>query len=102
MGAVGELHTHTFTRTRTSRSLSCAHHSHLYYFMELGRKILDTVVITHAKKGVQTGLASAIQWIFNFYFMFAMPCACASRSSYALVMTLLGCVHRCRHEEQYK
>ena len=46
-----------------------------YYFMELGRKILDVVVITHAKGGVQTGLASAIQWAFNFVFMFVMPYA---------------------------
>jgi hypothetical protein len=49
----------------------------LYYFVELGRKILDCFVLGFAGGSMQTGVVTVIHWLFNIAFVYMMPCMCA-------------------------
>ena len=52
-----------------------------YYFVELGRKLLDCAVIAFARGSAQTGAGAVIHWLFAITFTFMMPYADAKSNS---------------------
>ena len=47
---------------------------YLYYFVELSRKMLDCFVLGFVGGATQTGVVTVIHALFNFAFVFMMPC----------------------------
>jgi hypothetical protein len=53
----------------------------LYYFVELGRKMIDCAVIAFARGSAQTGAGAVLHWLFAIVFTFMMPYADAKSNS---------------------